>query len=244
MKECCQRLSRIVYWQLFTGLSGQLVGPIFKVEAFFSHCFILENGKDRLHQKSIHDYQHTPRSSTSQRHSANLTFRHFKKIEMWKVRASNPSWGKGFVRSRRRQNRLWDQPNFLYNGFRNYFRGVGRSGHEVDQASKPNVETKNRWSCTSTSPVCFHSAGRGNYFLFSNFVVLLTVHLSIFTFVINQHDAQNLFYNKFISCLYMFRAPCVHRQEVREDWLECSNQSSLNLCTGRPPIGVMIPEAV
>ena len=24
-----------------------------------------------------------------------------------------------------------------------------------------------------------------------------------------------LFYNKFISCLYMFRAPCVHRQEVK-----------------------------
>jgi len=25
---------------------------------------------------------------------------------------------------------------------------------------------------------------------------------------INQLDAQNLFYNKFISCLYMFRATC------------------------------------
>ena len=33
--------------------------------------------------------------------------------------------------------------------------------------------------------------------------------------VINQLDAQNLFYNKFISCLYMFRAPCAHRQEVK-----------------------------
>jgi hypothetical protein len=32
--------------------------------------------------------------------------------------------------------------------------------------------------------------------------------------VINQLDAQNLFYNKFISCLNMFRAPCAHRQEV------------------------------
>ena len=28
-------------------------------------------------------------------------------------------------------------------------------------------------------------------------------------------DALNLFYNKFISCLYMFRAPCAHRQEVK-----------------------------
>ena len=47
------------------------------------------------------------------------------------------------------------------------------------------------------------------------FGVLLTVHLSIFILVINQLAAQNLFYNKFISCLCMFRAPCAHRQEVR-----------------------------
>ena len=50
-----------------------------------------------------------------------------------------------------------------------------------------------------------------NYFyaidlLLANFDVLLTVHLSTFILVINQLDAQNLFYNKFISCLYMFRA--------------------------------------
>ena len=36
-----------------------------------------------------------------------------------------------------------------------------------------------------------------------------------FILVINQLDAQNLFYNKFISCLYMFLAPCSHRQEVK-----------------------------
>ena len=39
--------------------------------------------------------------------------------------------------------------------------------------------------------------------------------LVLFILVINQLDAQNLFYNKFISCLYMFRAPCAHRQEVK-----------------------------
>jgi len=38
------------------------------------------------------------------------------------------------------------------------------------------------------------------------FYVLLNVHLSISILVGNQLDAQNLFYNKFISCLYMFRA--------------------------------------
>jgi len=48
-----------------------------------------------------------------------------------------------------------------------------------------------------------------------DFDTLLTVHISIFILVINQLDAQNLFYNKFISCLYMFRASCAHRQEVK-----------------------------
>ena len=38
----------------------------------------------------------------------------------------------------------------------------------------------------------------------SGFNVLLTVHLSIFLLIINQFDAQNLFYNKFISCLNFF----------------------------------------
>ena len=47
------------------------------------------------------------------------------------------------------------------------------------------------------------------------FYVLLTVHLSIFILVINELDALNLFFNKFISCLYMFRAPCANRQEVK-----------------------------
>ena len=32
--------------------------------------------------------------------------------------------------------------------------------------------------------------------------------------VINQLNAQILFYNKFIIFLYMFRALCAHRQEV------------------------------
>jgi len=36
----------------------------------------------------------------------------------------------------------------------------------------------------------------------TNFDVLLTVHLSIFILVINQRNAQNLFFKKFISCLY------------------------------------------
>ena len=49
----------------------------------------------------------------------------------------------------------------------------------------------------------------------ANFDGLLIVHLSIFILVINQLDAQNLFYNKFIWCLYMFWPPCAHCQEVK-----------------------------
>jgi hypothetical protein len=45
--------------------------------------------------------------------------------------------------------------------------------------------------------------------IFSNFLACF------FLLLINQLDAQNLFYNKFISCLYMFRAPCADRQEVK-----------------------------
>ena len=37
-------------------------------------------------------------------------------------------------------------------------------------------------------------------------VKIVLYSLSIFILVINQLDAQNLFYNKFISSLYMFRA--------------------------------------
>ena len=36
-----------------------------------------------------------------------------------------------------------------------------------------------------------------------------------FFLVINQLNAQIFFYNKFISSLYMFRAPCAHHQEVK-----------------------------
>ena len=75
--------------------------------------------------------------------------------------------------------------------------------------------------------------------------------------VINQLDAQNLFYSKFISCLYMFRAPCANRQEVKIVRTASGiiipvggrpvhrlREDSLKLCTGWPPICVIIPEAV
>ena len=90
-----------------------------------------------------------------------------------------------------------------------------------------------------------------------SFHVLLTVHLSIFILVVNQLDAQNSVLHKFISSLYIFRA---HVLIVRRSKLYYTasgivtpiggrpvrrlRQSSLSLCTGWPPTGVMIPETV
>ena len=45
--------------------------------------------------------------------------------------------------------------------------------------------------------------------------ITFILHCLSFILVINQLDAQNLFNNKFISCLYTFRAQCAHRQEVK-----------------------------
>jgi len=57
---------------------------------------------------------------------------------------------------------------------------------------------------------------------------------------------KTLFYNKFIKRLYMFRALCAHHLEVKIVYTSQVERrfSSLNLCTGRPPTGVMIPDAV
>ena len=69
-----------------------------------------------------------------------------------------------------------------------------------------------------------------------------------------------LFYNKFIICLYMFRARFTNHQSVKillysvwyhqnSRWptgaqVERGIESSLNLCTGQPHPGVIIPNTV
>ena len=64
-----------------------------------------------------------------------------------------------------------------------------------------------------------------------------------------------LFCNKFIICLYMFRALCAHHQKVKLYYtapdiitpvsgrpVRKLGEDSLNLRTGLPPTGVMIPD--
>ena len=57
------------------------------------------------------------------------------------------------------------------------------------------------------------------------------------------------FYNKFIICLYTFRALCAHHQEVKIVYTASGiitpvGGRPVHLCTERPRTGVMIPDAV
>jgi len=70
---------------------------------------------------------------------------------------------------------------------------------------------------------------------YQNSDVLLTLHLSIFISVINQLDAQNLFYNKFISYLYMFRA---HVLIIRRSKLYYTASGIITPVGGRPVHGM------
>jgi len=82
----------------------------------------------------------------------------------------------------------------------------------------------------------------------------------IFISVINQLDAQHFCFTISLFHALHVSSTCAHHQEVKialhslwyhqtYRWqsgaqVEIGLQSSLNLCTRRPPIGVMIPKAV
>ena len=84
------------------------------------------------------------------------------------------------------------------------------------------------------------------------FFVLLAAHLSIILVINLMHKI--LFYNMFIICLYMFRVLRAYHQEAKivlySIWYHhtcrwpSGAQVERGLCTGRPPTGVMIPDAV
>jgi len=70
------------------------------------------------------------------------------------------------------------------------------------------------------------------------YIKQVTDYISVF----NQIDAQNLFHNKFYFMPLRVSSTCAHYQEFKialhSIWY---HQTS---CTRRPPIGVMIPDAV
>jgi len=82
---------------------------------------------------------------------------------------------------------------------------------------------------------------------FGNFDVLLTVHLSIFILVINQLDAQN-----FCFTVSLFHASTCFEHQVliirRSKFFYTASGIITPIgdrpVTARPPIGVMLPEAV
>ena len=94
-------------------------------------------------------------------------------------------------------------------------------------------------------------------FIYSDsvFIIIIIITTTFFILVINQRDAQNLFFSKFISGLYMFRAPCARRQEVQivlyslwyHHTYRCDDTRCCIIQFGPPDdehLGVMIPEVV
>jgi len=77
--------------------------------------------------------------------------------------------------------------------------------------SHPNRRTQLR----NADKILVDKLSTHGWTIFDFFFVLLTMHLSILILEINQLDDKILFYNKLISCLYMFQAPCAHYQEVK-----------------------------
>jgi hypothetical protein len=63
--------------------------------------------------------------------------------------------GSRIFTSPRRPDRLWGQPNLLYNGYQGLFPGVKRPGREADHYPLTSVEVKKMWIYTSTPPYAF-----------------------------------------------------------------------------------------
>jgi len=109
------------------------------------------------------------------------------------------------------------------------------------------LQAQNKTHCAKMFTMVFNWPNGGKTSAW-NFDVLLTVHLSIYISVINQLDAQN-----FCFIISLFHV-CTCFEHMYSSWggQNCIIQphhtygwpSRLNLCTRRPPISVMIPEAV
>jgi len=76
-----------------------------------------------------------------------------------------------------------------------------------------------------------------------DFDVLLTVHRSTFISVFNQLDAQNLFLISFYFVPLHVSSTCAHHQEVKIALHSLWYYHNYRW-PGRPPVCVMIPEAV
>ena len=65
-----------------------------------------------------------------------------------------------------RPDRLWGSDSLLLNGYPSSFPGLERPGREVDHASPPSAEFKNKWRYTSAPPVRLYGADRDNFIFY------------------------------------------------------------------------------
>ena len=105
------------------------------------------------------------------------------------------------------QHNLDDIYLCTYTYHRTYSNGICHTGLAGSGSRQQAVSI----ICMTYTYCCVYSArllmmDRGTVRNMYSSDVLLTVHLSIFILVISQLDAQNLFYNKFISCLFVRRS--------------------------------------
>jgi hypothetical protein len=64
----------------------------------------------------------------------------------------------------------WNPPSLLFSGHQRPFLGEKRPGHDVNHSPPYTAEVENKWSNTSTPPVCLHGLNRYNSIL--NFLCL------------------------------------------------------------------------
>ena len=74
----------------------------------------------------------------------------------WAVQGSNLDRGKTFDSSLKLQTRSGAHQVSYSVGTGRYFPSLKRPELEVDHSRPSNAEIMNKWSCTSTPPVCLH----------------------------------------------------------------------------------------
>jgi hypothetical protein len=72
-----------------------------------------------------------------------------------------------FFFSPKHPDQLWGPPSFLFNGYTGSFPRVQQLEHDVDYSPASSTKVKNKWSYTSTPPICLHGINR-DIFSFSN----------------------------------------------------------------------------
>jgi hypothetical protein len=82
---------------------------------------------------------------------------HCDNIVEWEIEGSHPGRSNKFASSPERPDRFWGPPSLLLNGYRRFFFGANRPGHE-NLSPASSAEVKNEWSLTSTRHMAWTGA--------------------------------------------------------------------------------------